>query len=597
MKRSSTKTPRVAKAIDRSTNPRAKPFENLPPKTENQKYFVEALGDCKLVVAAGPAGTGKAQPLTSKILTVNGWKQMRDIQVGDLVHSLKGWVPVTGVFPQGNKQVVKLKFKDGAEVECCLDHLWTVYDSIGKEKSTLKTITAREVIDSLQKRKPGRNLSIPASPQIDFRKDNTLPIPPYVLGVLLGDGSITQRTPNVTSIDKEIFSEVLSEMGTSFRFTATESITKYLRTNSRPEHGNPVTAALKGLDLHGKDSYSKFIPTIYKTASVEDRYALLQGLLDTDGTVSRRQGSVTFNSSSAVLANDVREIVISLGGKASISEKIPTYNHNGVKKQGAVHYIVNLNVPDKTRLFRLNRKLELVSKTDMTQLRRVIVGYEFVGEKECQCISVDDPSHLYVTDDFVLTHNTLLSLHHAAKKLYYGKVKRIVLIRAYQPLAGRSIGFLPGELEDKLLPYYKQMLEYLEDFLGKAQVEIHRKKGEIEICSLETIRGRSWDDSVIVIDEAQNLYSEEIQALVTRIGENSQMIFMGDDSGIQTDIKNKQDGLSYLLGIIEKYDIPDTDFIHFDYNDILRSDVTRHFVIAFDKELQEEKAKKKGVSK
>ena len=195
------------------------------------------------------------------------------------------------------------------------------------------------------------------------------------------------------------------------------------------------------------------------------------------------------------------------------------------------------------------------------------------------------------------TGKTLLGLHHAAKKLYYGRAKRIVLIRAYQPLAGRSIGFLPGELEDKLTPYYKQMLDYLEDFLGKAQVEIHRKKGEIEICSLETIRGRSWDDSVIVIDEAQNLFAEEVQALVTRVGESSQMIFLGDDSGIQTDIKNKQDGLSYLLGVIDKYDIPDTDFVRFDYDDILRSDVVKHFVIAFDKELQEEKAKKKGVSK
>jgi phosphate starvation-inducible PhoH-like protein len=189
------------------------------------------------------------------------------------------------------------------------------------------------------------------------------------------------------------------------------------------------------------------------------------------------------------------------------------------------------------------------------------------------------------------TGKTLLGIQHAAKKLYTGKVKKIVLIRAYQPLAGRSIGFLPGELEDKLLPYYKQMLEYLEDFLGKTQVELYRKRGEIEICSLETIRGRSWDDTCIIVDEAQNLYCEEIQALTTRIGQNSQMILMGDDSGVQTDIKNKKDGLSYLLGLIEKYDIEGTDFIHFTYDDILRSDVTKAFVIAFDKELQEEKLK------
>jgi phosphate starvation-inducible PhoH-like protein len=187
------------------------------------------------------------------------------------------------------------------------------------------------------------------------------------------------------------------------------------------------------------------------------------------------------------------------------------------------------------------------------------------------------------------TGKTVLSIHKAAQKLYTGKIKKIVLIRAYQPLAGRSIGFLPGELEEKLLPYYRQMIDYLEDFLGKSFVEIHMKDKSIEICSLETIRGRSWDDTVVVVDESQNLYPEEIQALVTRIGQGSQMYLIGDDSGIQTDIKNSVEGLSYLLGIVEKYNIPDVGITYFGYDDILRSPITKSFVIAFDKELQEKK--------
>jgi phosphate starvation-inducible protein PhoH and related proteins len=187
------------------------------------------------------------------------------------------------------------------------------------------------------------------------------------------------------------------------------------------------------------------------------------------------------------------------------------------------------------------------------------------------------------------TGKTILAIHKAAQKLYTGKVKKIVLIRAYQPLAGRSIGFLPGELEEKLLPYYRQMVDYLEDFLGKSFVEIHMKDKSIEICSLETIRGRSWDDTIVVVDEAQNLFPEEIQALVTRIGQGSQMYLIGDDSGIQTDIKNTVEGLSYLLGIVEKYNIPDVGITYFGYDDILRSNITKDFVIAFDKELQEKK--------
>lgn len=187
------------------------------------------------------------------------------------------------------------------------------------------------------------------------------------------------------------------------------------------------------------------------------------------------------------------------------------------------------------------------------------------------------------------TGKTLLACNHAAEQLYHGNTKKIVLIRAYQPLAGRSIGFLPGTAEEKLLPFYQQMLNYLEDSLGKAQVEIYMKRGAIEICSLETIRGRSWDNSVIIVDESQNLYAEEVQALVTRLGEYSQMVLIGDDSGIQTDIRNKKDGLSYLLGIVDKYNVSGVGVTFFEYEDILRSDITKEFVIAFDSELQEEK--------
>lgn len=187
------------------------------------------------------------------------------------------------------------------------------------------------------------------------------------------------------------------------------------------------------------------------------------------------------------------------------------------------------------------------------------------------------------------TGKTLIACWWASKLLHQKEIKKVVLIRAYQPLAGRSIGFLPGTADEKLLPYYQQMLDYFVDVLDKATVEIHLKNRTIEICSLETIRGRNWDDCVIIVDEAQNLYVPEIQALTTRIGEGSQMIFCGDNSGIQTDIKRGQvDGLSYLHQIIQKYNIQDTAYIEFGTGDIQRSGITKDFVIAFQKEQDEE---------
>jgi len=181
---------------------------------------------------------------------------------------------------------------------------------------------------------------------------------------------------------------------------------------------------------------------------------------------------------------------------------------------------------------------------------------------------------------------SLLSVHHAARKLFFGDVKKIILLRAYQPLVGRTIGFMPGDALAKLMPYYQQMVDYLEDYLGKASTEIYIKNGSIEICSLETIRGRSWSDSIIIVDEAQNLFVPEIQALTTRIGTNSQMIFCGDNSGLQTDVKNGMDGLTYLEKLVQKYNIPDTANIKFNRDDICRSDITRDFVIAFEEEMK-----------
>lgn len=193
------------------------------------------------------------------------------------------------------------------------------------------------------------------------------------------------------------------------------------------------------------------------------------------------------------------------------------------------------------------------------------------------------------------TGKTVMACYHAAKKLHFNDIKKIVLLRAYQPLAGRSIGFLPGTADEKLLPFYQQMIDYLEDCLGKASVEIAIKNRVVEICSLETIRGRSWDNCIVIVDEAQNLYPQEVQALVTRMGENCQMIIAGDNSGIQTDIKKGMDGLTYLSKIVSKYKIEDTAFIDFTRDDIVRSGMTRDFVVAFEDEYALQKSNKPHI--
>jgi phosphate starvation-inducible PhoH-like protein len=212
-----------------------------------------------------------------------------------------------------------------------------------------------------------------------------------------------------------------------------------------------------------------------------------------------------------------------------------------------------------------------------------------MNEKQTELLESLKYNTLVVADGSSGTGKTLLSCWHAAKRLHYGDVKKIVLIRAYQPLAGRTTGFLPGTALEKLQPFYQQMIDYFEDYLGKATTEIHIKQGTIEICSLETIRGRSWSDAIIVVDESQNLFVPEIQALVTRIGENSQMIFCGDDSGFQTDVKQGMNGLTYLKALTDKYNIEDVGFTKFGTEHIVRSGMVKSFVIAFEDEAKKDK--------
>lgn len=229
-----------------------------------------------------------------------------------------------------------------------------------------------------------------------------------------------------------------------------------------------------------------------------------------------------------------------------------------------------------------NQKAEVIKKEKF--LRTPFPVLLPKNERQSRALEAFKYSTILVLSGWAGTGKTLLSCWHAAKRLKHGDIKKIVLIRAYQPLAGRTIGFMPGDATEKLMPFYQQMIDYLEDYLGVGAVEIALKNKTIELCSLETIRGRSWDDAIIIVDESQSLFIPEVQALSTRLGSNAQMIFCGDDTGQQTDVKNVMNGLRYFTEIINKYEIPDVEQIVFLQEDIVREGLTKEFVVAYEKE-------------
>ena len=354
-------------------------------------------------------GLGKSQPLDAKILTPNGWVRMGDVCVGDLVIGEDGKpYPITGIFPQGVRQTYRISFSDGTSTRCCAEHLWNVQTKSQKSRgSGYKTLQTSDLIGDLKDGSGASKWFIPIVAPVEF-ESSPVPIDPYALGALLGNGGLT-RTPMFSTADKFVLEEMKKRMSNcSFVWRGRYDYniaTKDRKVTGR--NGSELTRHLKSLGLRGLKSVSKFIPKLYLYNDINTRIELLRGLMDTDGTINKDNRHIEFNTSSKQLAIDVCELVRSLGGCTRVRVKPPSsYTYKGEKllsKYESYRICVSL---ESLNPFKLPRKHDLV-QFDRNQGRtKAIVSIEPDTEEVCQCISVGSSSGLYVTDDYIVTHNT-----------------------------------------------------------------------------------------------------------------------------------------------------------------------------------------------
>ena len=172
---------------------------------------------------------------------------------------------------------------------------------------------------------------------------------------------------------------------------------------------------------------------------------------------------------------------------------------------------------------------------------------------------------------------TYCAVNAAINLLVQGKTKKLVLVRANIP-TGKTLGSFPGDIYDKLGPWLAPMTSEIKKRLGANDYEANRHSGQIEFHPLETIRGASFENTIILVDESQNLTYEEVKAITTRIGENSKMILMGDP--MQRDTRDS--GLVTFKRVIKKYGI-DIPVVEFGVDDIVRSDLVAELVKAYMK--------------
>jgi hypothetical protein len=349
---------------------------------------------CALVYA--PPKFGKALDPDSPVLTTTGWKAIGNLRRGEELASIDGQPStVIGVYPQRRRDVYKVHFRDGREVTCCGEHLWTVRSREWAQPSKTVTTTELQRLNNL----PSHNnrLAVPR-PTGDWGNTATLPINPWILGYLLGNGSFRGSSITVSTKDVElvqIFERVLKCQ-----------LTKHSAYDYCIADGGKLRHALQALNLFGHRSEAKFIPSAYLNARRSSRLALLQGLIDSDGTVEK-SGAVSFSSSSEQLAKDTQQLAWSLGAIANITSRVPSYTYNNESLQGLTHYRVGIVHEDPGQFISLARKLDRVTNTYKTP-RLTITDVEHVGKDEAVCIAVTHPSQLYITKDFVPTHNTRL---------------------------------------------------------------------------------------------------------------------------------------------------------------------------------------------
>lgn len=412
------------------TTPVKKPVRPIVGRDLQMKQALAAFVRPELcnVLLIAPAGSGKGHPNSEVLPTPNGYTQVGDIKVGDYVYDENGYpVKVIGVYPQGKKHLYEAVFSDGTHVPCNDEHIWSVRGRWTHYKDgPYQNMTLRELMDAGIHHDQGRgdgsvvnNWFIPVNEPL-HREEVQLPLDPYVLGVLIGDGCLTDtvRTLEISSNDEHVIAEVAERIG-ALGYEQRRGCYSWIFLCDSEKYGHKwyQRTDFAGLSddlgcVFGQYSRNRAIPAIYKVGSIAQRRLLLQGLMDTDGCITNKDRlNASFSTKSAQLALDVKELATSLGMRASITmtERI----NRGIEYE--VYFRIDSS--ERRNLFlKAQSKLTAFDEGMKSRVRKFNRRYDDMAlvdvidtetEVEMTCIYVDSPTHLYqVGRNHIVTHNT-----------------------------------------------------------------------------------------------------------------------------------------------------------------------------------------------
>jgi phage terminase large subunit-like protein len=367
---------------------------------------------------------GKALRNGTPVATPGGWASIETLKVGDAVVAGDGTITtVTGVYPQGVKPLYRLTFDVGETIDCCGEHLWkyqhprsryayrrshgvTEANPFHGEWRVADTETILKEVGSNPI--PRMRVVMPTSRPWQLAK-RQVPVDPYLLGALLGDGTLRGGVSFAT-VDQEMVETVRGALpaglaikhsgGCDYGLCKSEGRVRNSRGQFFSDHS--LINDLRHLGAFGTLASEKHVPRDYLLNDVPTRLGVLQGLMDTDGSITKT-GAMEFSSVSTRLIEDVKFLVHSLGGKATVEARQTYYTHNGERRAGQPSYRLHIRL--NICPFRLTRKAERWNPRRNTA-DRVLHRIEDASSGEATCISVAHPDRTFVTDHGIVTHNT-----------------------------------------------------------------------------------------------------------------------------------------------------------------------------------------------
>lgn len=382
--------------------------KTITPQKGGQTRFVRSSVD--VCFFGGVLAGGKSNSLNTTILTKNGWIKMRDIKIGDTISTpFNGDTIVKGIYPQGAEDVYFVKTNDGRKGEASLSHLWAVRDKKqlrrlreGRSGDNISILTTEQLIKGMAN---GEKYYLPIPKAQEFPEKEYL-IPPYVLGVMIGDGCLTDNNSDncfiISNTENDIIDKVALMSDAERVRNHESSCSKYIYTPKSKEYKKYLREV--GLATY---SYNKFIPQEYLWGSIEQRKQLLFGLMDTDGCVED-YNVFAFSTTSKRLADDFVYLCRSLGYIASVGIDKRSYKYTSGLAYDIIVKTNDIVFSSQKHYDRYHRNIQKQGERRRRKFydHVTIDSIDYKGKEFTQCIYVEDKDHLYIIDDFLTTHNT-----------------------------------------------------------------------------------------------------------------------------------------------------------------------------------------------